>query len=156
MIELDIPGRGQLKLMSLVLDVNGTIAFEGNLIPGVEERLTTLKSLLNISMITADTYGKAPALAKQLDITMYKLTPGDEDNQKLRYVRQLVSEHTVSIGNGANDALMLGEAKIGICILGPEGAAAEAVTGSDVVVTDINLALDLLLNPRRLVATLRK
>jgi len=40
-------------------------------------------------------------------------------------------------------------------VVGPEGAAAELVGVADVVVTDILAALDLLLHPLRLTATLR-
>lgn len=156
MIEMNIPGRGQLTLTNLVLDVNGTIALDGKLIPGVAERVTALRRLLNVSMITADTHGRAEEISKQLEITMVKIIPGDEGGQKLRCVRELGSEKAVCIGNGANDALMLGEAAVGICVLGPEGTATAALMNSDVIVTDINLALDLLLNPLRLVATLRK
>ena len=156
MIEVNIPGRGNLTLTHLVLDVNGTIALDGNLIPGVTERLNAIKRLLDISMITADTHGRAQEIQKQLDITMVRITPGDERGQKLRYIRELGSEHAVCVGNGANDELILKEAGLGICVIGPEGTAAEAITSSDVVVTDINAALDLLLNPLRLIATLRK
>ncbi|HBI27990.1 MAG TPA: ATPase P, partial [Peptococcaceae bacterium] len=39
MIVIDIPGRGELNLQHLVLDYNGTIAFDGSLIKGVEEEL---------------------------------------------------------------------------------------------------------------------
>jgi soluble P-type ATPase len=40
-------------------------------------------------------------------------------------------------------------------VVGPEGAAVDALQASDVVATSIQSALDLLLNPQRLVATLR-
>jgi soluble P-type ATPase len=41
-------------------------------------------------------------------------------------------------------------------VIGTEGASAETVKSADLVVTDINNALDLLLYTDRLVATLRK
>jgi soluble P-type ATPase len=62
----------------------------------------------------------------------------------------------VAIGNGANDAAMLSTAALGIAVLGPEGTARESIEAADVVVTSIEIGLDLLLNPRRLVATLRR
>ena len=37
MIQLDIPGYGELRLQHLVLDVNGTIAAGGELVEGVAE-----------------------------------------------------------------------------------------------------------------------
>jgi len=64
--------------------------------------------------------------------------------------------NTVSIGNGCNDVSMLKESTIGICIVGGEGASAEAMMASDLVVATINDALDLLLKPDRLRATLRR
>jgi P-type E1-E2 ATPase len=156
MIELSIPGRGQINLTNLVLDVNGTIAIDGKLIPGAAQRINALKRLIDISLITADTHGRAQEIAEQLEIKMVKISPGDEGGQKLRYIQQLGSEHTVCVGNGANDALMLEGAAVGICVLGQEGAASAALTGSDVVASDIDVAFDLLLIPLRLVATLRK
>jgi soluble P-type ATPase len=39
--------------------------------------------------------------------------------------------------------------------MGYEGAAIEAIMAADVAVKDINQALELILNPKRLVATLR-
>lgn len=61
----------------------------------------------------------------------------------------------VAVGNGANDARMLERAALGIAVLGPEGLALSCLQAADVVVPDILAALDLLLFPRRLVATLR-
>jgi P-type E1-E2 ATPase len=156
MIEVDIPGRGRLTLTNLVLDVNGTIAIDGNLIPGVAQRINTLKRLIDVSMITADTHGRAQEIAAQLEISMVKISSGEEGEQKLRYIQKLGSEHTVCIGNGANDALMLDGAAVGICVLGQEGTSATALASSDVVAVDIDVAFDLLLNPLRLLATLRK
>jgi soluble P-type ATPase len=50
---------------------------------------------------------------------------------------------------------MLEECAIGVCVVGREGAAAAALLAANVVTTDICDALDLLLKPERLVATLR-
>ncbi|MDD4674988.1 MAG: ATPase P, partial [Syntrophaceticus schinkii] len=57
MIEVDIPGMGTLHLKHLVLDYNGTIAFDGNLNSGIEEKINQLADDLNIYIITADTFG---------------------------------------------------------------------------------------------------
>jgi soluble P-type ATPase len=50
---------------------------------------------------------------------------------------------------------MLRSAALGIAVIQREGAAAAALLEADVVVTDVRDALDLLLNPLRLVAGLR-
>jgi soluble P-type ATPase len=59
------------------------------------------------------------------------------------------------VGNGANDAEMLAVAALGVAVLGPEGLAQAAWQNTDLIVPDINAALDLLLHPQRLTATLR-
>ena len=156
MKEITIPGRGNYKLRHLVLDLNGTIALDGKIIEGVEERLNQLSSILNICIVTADTHGSARQLEENLGIKIYKIERGKEDAQKLTLVQELGKENTTCIGNGSNDASMLRECILGICIAGQEGASVEAVTNSDLIVANINDALDLLLKPSRLIATLRR
>ena len=156
MKEITIPGRGNYELRHLVLDLNGTIALDGKIIEGVEERLNQLSSILNICIVTADTHGSARQLEENLGIKIYRIERGKEDAQKLTLVQELGKENTTCIGNGSNDASMLRECILGICIVGQEGASVEAVTNSDLIVANINDALDLLLKPSRLIATLRR
>lgn len=51
---------------------------------------------------------------------------------------------------------MLAAAALGIAVLGPEGLATEALQAADLVVGQVEDALDLLLHPTRLLATLRR
>ena len=155
MIHLDIPGWGVLELEHLVLDLNGTIALDGEVLAGVPERLAALSESLTIFMVTADTQGQAAAIAGQLGVRLVLVTPGAEADQKRALVERFGAERVVAIGNGANDAAMLQAAALGIAVLGSEGLAGEALRAADVVV-GIHDALDLLLHPRRLVATLRR
>jgi soluble P-type ATPase len=154
-IEVNIPGKRIYRFENLVLDLNGTITLDGTLIEGVTERLQILGRKLHIFIITADTLGKGQQLADDLKLEMKKLTPGNEHIQKRDAVRDAGSEQTIAVGNGANDALMLREAALGICVAGPEGTSGDAVRECDLLVTDINAALDVLIKPERLIATLR-
>ncbi len=157
MLEVAIPGRGVLRLAHLVLDVNGTIALDGVLLPGVADRLRALGGSLEIHLLTADTHGRQDELDRVLALQATRLTTDrSQAEQKAARVRELGVAQVVAVGNGANDALMLREAALGIAVVGAEGAAVAAVREADVVVTDVLAALDLLLNPRRLVATLRE
>lgn len=61
MITIDIPGRDIITIEHLVLDYNGTVAEDGQLIDGVEERMRALKDRVNIHVLTADTYGTVRA-----------------------------------------------------------------------------------------------
>ncbi len=155
MIEIAIPGDGSLQLKNLVLDYNGTLACSGVLLEGVSERLTALSRQLAVYVLTADTFGTAAAVLAGLPCTVHILPQIGQDHAKMAFVAQLGRGETVCVGNGRNDKLMLQAAALGIAIVGPEGAATEAVLAADIVVPDIRVALDLLLHPLRLVATLR-
>jgi len=155
MIEIEIPGYETLKLEHLVLDHNGTLACDGILIKGVKERLQKLAGHLQIHVLTADTFGKAQAQLKDTPCKLSILTDANQDIGKIEYVRGLGPNLTVCIGNGRNDRYMLKYAALGIAVILAEGVATEAFKNADVVCTDINAALDLLLNPLRLTATLR-
>ena len=155
MLKLDIPGFGALSLEHLVLDVNGTIAEGGVLLPGVADRLVHLAGVLQPVALTADTQGTAAVLGEALGIDVHIIASGWEAGEKLSFVQELGPESVVAIGNGANDALVLRSCAVGICVVGPEGAARAAVESADIVVGDIESALELLLDPRRLLATLR-
>lgn len=80
----------------------------------------------------------------------------DQAGQKLRYLRELGVAASVAVGNGENDRLMLEAAALGVAVLGPEGASARTLAAADVVVREITEGLDLLLRPKRLIATLRR
>ena len=155
MIEIAIPGYETLKLEHLVLDHNGTLACDGILIQGVKERLQKLADHLQIHVVTADTFGKARAQLEGASCTLSILTDDNQDIGKIKYVRKLGPNQTACIGNGRNDRYMLKSAALGIAVMLAEGLAVEALKNADVVCTDINDALDLLLHPLRLTATLR-
>ena len=158
MLRLDIPGREEpLEIEHLVLDVNGTIALDGAVLPGLTRSLRDLEPLgFHIVAMTADTHGTADTLRESLGIEVKVIERGDEERQKAAYVEWLGADRVVAIGNGANDAAMLATAAVGICVIGGEGAAGRTVAAADVVTTGIDSALELLSHPARLVATLRR
>ncbi len=156
MIELSIPGRGGLRLQHLVTDVNGTLAIDGVLMEGLAKRIASLQDRLTVHLLTADTHGRQVTIDKQLNLTARRLSAGNEQEQKRAYVEQLGADSVVAIGQGANDALMLKAAAVGICVMSEEGAATETMLAADIVVPSVVTAFNLLDRPLRLVATLRK
>ncbi len=156
MLTYDIPGQGTLRLETLVLDLNGTIAIDGVIIPGVSERVERLKAQgLDVYLLTADTRGNGAAIATTLGVNLHRLAAGDEKKLKQEFVEQRGADRTAAIGNGANDAGMLQTAALGVVVLQAEGAAIAAWQAADVIVPNILAALDLLLKPKRLIATIR-
>lgn len=156
MIDIEIPGRDNYEIRYLFLDVNGTLAVDGVLVSGVKERLQALSQHVEIIMLTADTHGKQKEIDAMLNINSHRLARGNEQQQKAAFVRERGARSSIAIGNGSNDVGMLQAAAIGIVVLGGEGASTEAINAADVLVNSSLDALDLLLKPRRLVATLRR
>jgi soluble P-type ATPase len=155
MIEIEIPGCAGFKFKYIVLDYNGTLAVDGGLLPGVKSTLKALARDLEVHIITADTFGKVRSRLEDVPCTISVLPPENQDRGKLDYVRSLGAQHTVAIGNGRNDKFMLKEAVLGIAVILGEGCAVETLCSADVVCTDILSALELLMNPLRIAATLR-
>ena len=155
MISITIPGYKKLQLKHIVLDYNGTLAFDGQIIKGVKKCLGMLSDKLKVHVLTANTFGKAGSMLEGVSCELSTLPVDDQHIGKLDYVKQLGSEHTVCIGNGRNDRMMLKESALGIAVVLGEGAAMETLLSSDVICTDIVSALELLANPLRLIATLR-
>ncbi|KPL79342.1 hypothetical protein ADN00_03175 [Ornatilinea apprima] len=156
MIRLNIPGRDSITLRHLVCDVNGTLAVDGILQPGVAERFARLKNLITIHLLTADTHGRQHQIDEQLGLRAVRISPGNEAGQKAEFVRQLGAPSVAAIGQGANDAAMLKLAALGICVLSTEGLAVETLLSADLLMPDIDSALELFEHPARITASLRK
>jgi P-type E1-E2 ATPase len=156
MIELNIPGHGDLSLEHLVMDVNGTLAVDGILLDGVAKRVGALRNRLAVHLLTADTHGRQATIDHLLNLQAVRIRAGDEAGQKAAFVRHLGAERVVAIGQGANDAQMLKTAALGICVMSVEGLAVETLTSADLLMPDILSALDLFDRPLRLIASLRK
>jgi soluble P-type ATPase len=155
MFSVDVPGFGEVRLEVLVSDFTGTLSVDGALLPGVEERLNRISEWMQVQILTADTFGKAREALDQVNCSITILTGADHDLQKEAYVKNLGPEKVVALGNGNNDRRMLAAARVGIAVAEGEGCAVQAVTSADILVRNAVDGLDLLLNPKRLKATLR-
>lgn len=154
-ISIEVPGWRSLALAHLAIDYNGTVALDGHLVDGIAGRLAALAGQVRIHVLTADTFGRARRELLDLDCKLIVLDRGNEHIQKEEYVKRLGAEAVAAIGNGRNDLEMLKRAALAIAVIGGEGAAAETLAAADIVVADAVTALNLLLNPRRILATLR-
>lgn len=151
-IKIDIPQRGVVELQHAVFDINGTLAVDGVAVPGVTERLQTLARHVSIHLLTAGTHGNLDELERAFGLPLHMINRGDE---KMRYVQQLGPTNVIAFGNGVNDNGMLRLAAIGVVIMTPEGIALRTLQAADVLIYGPVNALDLLLKPKRLIATLR-
>lgn len=151
-VTIDIPGRPSLEIEHLLLDLNGTLTNRGALIDGVAGRLSRIERQLNLHALSADTFGTLDELASELHISAQRISSGVE---KRAFLEALGPQHCAAIGNGTNDVSMLSAAALGIAVVGPEGASVAALTAADIVCRSVLEALDLLLDERAMVATLR-
>ncbi len=152
MIRIDIPQLGIIELQHAVFDVNGTLAVDGIPIPGVVDRLQVLAEHLSLHALTAGTHGNIAHLERSFGFPLHKIATGEE---KVRFVEQLGPTGVIAFGNGRNDVAMLRVATIGVAILAGEGVAIEALQAADVLALGPIDAIDLVLEPKRLIATLR-
>jgi len=155
MIDIAIPGFGPLAVSELVCDYNGTLARNGLLLEEVRRCFPRVSERLRIHVVTGDTFGTARRELQGLPCEVSTMPAGGQAEAKEALVSRLGARSVVAIGNGRNDRLMLAAAVLGIGVVGDEGLAGEALRASDIVVRHIVDALELLLEPRRLIATLR-
>lgn len=154
MITIEIPGREKLTIDQVVFDYNGTIAVDGMLVPGLEERFRKLKEAVEILVLTADTYGTVKEQCEPLGIRVQTFPRANAAACKEKIVSGMTGG-ICCIGNGYNDMKMFAAAALRIAVLGKEGFYPGLLPLSDVLVSTPEDALDLLLKPDRLRATLR-
>lgn len=144
-----------MEASHLVLDYNGTLAIDGTMIPGVKELLNSLGTVLEIHIITADTFGSIAGNIADIRCTLDIIARDSQQEQKSEFIESLGKNSVIAIGNGVNDALMLKKAALSIAVIQKEGASPKTIENADVICTSILDALELLKNPLRLNATLR-
>ena len=155
MINVQIPGWGELAIEYVMLDFNGTAALDGKLKKDVKDVIDKISRYVKVFIITADTYETADAELSASSVTFIKVGKNASGEEKAKVVRELGPEKIVAIGNGSNDAQMLKEAAVGIAVMGDEGCSTAVLKEADLIVTDVIKALGLIVHPERLVATLR-
>lgn len=156
MINIDIPGWGNMEVENMVLDLNGTLATDGKIPSEVKKKINALAGQVKIYVLTADTQGTATEEIREMKVELIKIEGKDSKEGKFNFLKSLDLEKTIAMGNGNNDQFILKEAGIGIAILGDEGISVIALKQADIMVKNISDALDLLLKQKRLMATLRE
>lgn len=154
-MSIDIPGYGLLELEHFVTDFSGTLSEDGRVLPEVTKKLNELSKKLRIHVLTSDTFGRAQQELRGVNCTLHILEGEGHIFQKEKYVSDLGAEKVVAVGNGNNDTRMLGTARLGITVCLKEGCSVDALKSSTIFVKSPIDAIDLLLNPKKLIATLR-
>ena len=161
MKEISIPNYGTIYLKNVLLDMNGTMQFDGVISKEIKDKIRILKDIYNVYLISADTRGNLKEIAQELKISFIKIESKGSNiksEAELKYLEllKLGKETTVAIGNGNNDSLMLKNAALGIVIIGKEGATVNSILFADVAFPDPISAINFLLDDKKIIATLRE
>ncbi|HVN05088.1 MAG TPA: hypothetical protein VMT86_11760 [Bryobacteraceae bacterium] len=157
-IAIDIPGFGLRLIRVVVSDYTGTHSLGGAVEPAVKQKLRELARVIDLHIVTADSFGTAERELEGIAIP-HKLRSAKHDAEKAEYVRQFELPHVAAFGNGNNDRLMLRAVKeaggLAIAVDNGEGCALDAILNAHLLIAGAANAIDLLLDPVRLKATLR-
>lgn len=153
---VNIPGQGSLQIKNLLLDFNGTIAHDGKLIASIKERIYRIHETgIEVHVITADTHGTVKQECLDLPVKIQIFDNSNASANKKEIAEGLGARECLAIGNGFNDRHMFETCALSIVIMGDEGCSAKALLQADIVCKHIDDALDLILKPNRMIATLR-
>jgi soluble P-type ATPase len=157
-ILIEIPGFGTREIRTIVSDYTGTLSCGGRLVPGVAEKLIKLLALVDIRIVSSDSFGTAEKeLAGIVEPDI--LSKDRHDTEKQDYVKGLDLKHVASFGNGNNDRLLLKTVKEGgglaVAVDNGEGCAIDALVNANLFIVGAANGLNLLLEPRSCKATLR-
>lgn len=152
-MKYSIPGQDPFEIKTLILDLNGTLSVGGVIPEGVKDRLYGVKELgFSAVFFTGNTRNDADELASELGIE-WKLAKNAEEKRDL--AQQIGADTCASIGNGLIDLELTKAARLGIVTMQAEGVHVQTLLAADIVVPSVNDALDLFIDPDRLIATMR-
>ena len=152
----EIPGGETIEIRHILLDYNGTLAVDGEPIPGVREKINQLADAFHFHVITADTFGSVKEALKDTACKIVTIPDQDQAQAKADYLADLGAEYTLACGNGVNDELMLQQAVLGLAVLQAEGLAVGTLNAADILIRDILDLFGFLKHPGRLIACLRR
>jgi len=150
-MRIEVPGLNVLEFQAVLFDLNGTLGVEGKVPEDVKKLLAKLADRYTVVILSADTFGTLEEEFKGLPVRIERVSTGAEKAEIAEGYKPYAA-----VGNGNNDVAMLEKAELAFCVIGKEGAAVDALLASDVVVTDVRDAIEMLLDERKLIATLRR
>jgi len=153
---IEIPNYKDITITDIVCDYNGTIAKDGIVFPEIKRLFAQLSKDFTLHVITADTFGSVKAQLEGYGAHIKILTSSNHTKEKADFVTALGADRCAAMGNGNNDSEMLKSAEIGIAVLGDEGCSREALLNAEIICQNSADTLALFLEPKRLIATLRR
>lgn len=158
-ITVNIPGFGTREIRTIVTDYTGTHSCGGKMTDSVKIILRKLADLVDIHVLTSDTFGTVRKELAGIPVVIHILEGSSHDHQKAVYVSVRGANTIAAFGNGNNDRLMLKNVReaggLAVAVDNGEGCAVDAILNADLFIHGSENALMLLLDTNRLKATLR-
>ena len=154
MIAIQRPGQAPLEIDFILIDFEGTLASDRHVHPKAKDKLNLLARRAKVRVLTIGEKTTAEEALKRVNAEILYVNQGEASREKLSLLRQLGPSRTVVIGNGFDDAPMMGEAGLSICVISREGTSMEAMKNAHLVVSNVLDALDFILKPLRQKAAL--
>jgi soluble P-type ATPase len=156
MLSILRPGLEPLEVDFILVDLDGTLASDGRIHPKAKDKLNLLAKRTRIYILAKGEKDRVEDVLRKVKAEAVYVPEGEASLAKRDWLRRLGEGRSVAIGNGVEDASMVEDAGLGICILCKEGAAASTLAKADLVFTNILDAFDFLLKPLRQKGTLGK
>jgi soluble P-type ATPase len=155
-----IPGFGPLEISRVVTDYTGTHSCKGVVRPSVKSRLARLAKLVEVHVLTVDTFGTARRELARLPVELHILRSDKRnDKEKQQFVLKHKPKQVAAFGNGTIDRLLLKTVRdaggLAVAVDNGEGCALDAIRHANIFIHGSEQALDLLLVPNSCKATLR-
>ncbi|MDV3104546.1 HAD family hydrolase [Thermococcus waiotapuensis] len=149
-MNIEVPGYRKLEFSSVLFDLNGTLGQSGRIEEEVKHLLERLADKYTVVVLSADTFGTLEEELRGLPVRVERVSNGAEKAEVAKGYAPYAA-----VGNGNNDVAMLEGAELAFCVIGPEGTTVDALLASDIAVKDVRDAIAMLLDERKLIATLR-
>ena len=149
-MKIDVPNYGIVEFKSVLFDLNGTLGASGKVPGDVKRLLKKLADRYTVVVLSADTFGTLEEEFEGLPVRIERVSSGKEK-------AAIAGGYApyAAVGNGNNDIAMMESAELSFCVVGEEGAAVDAMLAADILVKDVRDAIEMLLNEKKLIATLR-
>jgi P-type E1-E2 ATPase len=149
----NIPKGETIEINTIVLDLNGTLTVNGKLESSTEKLVKQLQNKgFRLVLISGDIRGNAKTIADNLGMDLYL---GSTSDEKAAQMQQFDKNKTAAIGNARIDIGTFENAKISIATLQSEGIHTAIIKHADIIVPNIDNALQLFLDKKSLEGTLR-
>jgi soluble P-type ATPase len=156
LITIQRPGQEPLEIDFVLIDFEGTLASDCRVHPKAKDKINLLSKRTKIYILAKGEKERVEESLRRVKAEIFYSPEGETSQRKLDLLCRLGPARTVAIGNGLDDASMIKEACLGICVIGKEGASVETIKHANVVVPNVIDALDFLLKPLRQKATLSR